>query len=95
MSVTPKFAFKAEDIVKQGRTSWSKVEEIKTWLTLKTNIPPMSDEQIILFLIACNNIIENTENTIENYFKMKSSAPEFFTNRYIDSQEMKQSYSCA
>lgn len=95
MSVIPKHGFKAEEIVKQGRTTNTKIEEIKKWLTLQSHIPAISDEQIVLFLIACNNDIEHTKNTIENYFRIKYSAPELFTKRNIDSKEMKQTYSCA
>lgn len=95
MSVIPKHGFKAEEIVRQGRTTRLKIEEIKKCLSLKGNIPPMSEEQIVLFLIACNNVIENTQVTIENYFRIKFSAPELFTNRNVDSKEMKQAYSCA
>lgn len=95
MSVIPKHGFKAEEIVRQGRTTTSKIEEIKKWLSLNRNIPPMSEEQIVLFLLACNNVIENTQVTIENYFKITSTAPELFTKRNVDSKEMKQAYSCA
>lgn len=95
MSVIPQYGFKAEEIIKQGRTTKFNIEEIKKWLSLKRNIPPMADEQIVLFLIACNNVIETTQVTIENFFKMKSSAPELFAKRDIDSKEMQQTYSCA
>lgn len=95
MSVIPKHGFKAEEVVKQGRTTNTKIEEMKKWLTQQSHIPALSDEQIVLFLLACNNVIENTQNTIENYFRIKFSAPELFTKRNIDSKEMTQTYSCA
>lgn len=95
MSLIPQYGFKAEEIIKQGRTTKSKIEETKKWLALKRNIPPISDEQIALFLLACNNVIENTQITIENYFRIRSAAPELFTNRNIDTKEMQQAYSCA
>lgn len=95
MSIIPKHGFKADEIINQGRTTKSKIEEIRKWLSQNKHIPPMSDEQITLFLIACSNVIENTEITIQNYFRMKSCSPELFSNRCIDTTEMRQTHSCA
>lgn len=88
MSVIPQYAFKADDVVKSGRTTKSNVEDIRKWLKFKPNIPELSDEQIVLFLIACENIIETTQYTIECYFKYKSASPELFSNRDVDSDDM-------
>lgn len=89
MSAVPKHNFKAEDIVKEGRTTQSNIEEIKQWLSFKPNFPEMSEEQICLFLIACNNDLEQVKITIENFFKQKSSSPELFMSRDIDTKENK------
>lgn len=95
MSFIPQHGFKVDDLIKRGRTTKSKIEEMRKWLSLKRIIPPMSDEQIALLLIACSNNIEHTQITTENYFKIKSSAPELFTNRDIDCKEMQQTHSCS
>ncbi|CAH1118370.1 unnamed protein product [Phaedon cochleariae] len=86
-SVIPKYGFKAEDLIKEGRTTKSKIEEIRKWLNYTTNIPPMSDEQIVLFLIACKNVTELTQITIESYFKQKHASPELFADRDVDNKE--------
>ncbi|XP_023310172.1 retinaldehyde-binding protein 1-like isoform X2 [Anoplophora glabripennis] len=92
MSVIPQHAFKAEDIIKSGRTTRSNVDDIKKWLKFKPYIPELSDEQIVLFLIACQNNIEVTQYTIECYFNYKFSYPEMFSNRDVDSEQMQHTY---
>ncbi|XP_057658251.1 alpha-tocopherol transfer protein-like isoform X1 [Diorhabda carinulata] len=89
MSTIPKHGFKAEDILKENRTTKSNIEDIKNWLSFKRNIPRMSDEQIVIFLLACKNNLDETKITIENFFKYKSTSPEIFMNRDIDMKENK------
>ncbi|XP_074041785.1 alpha-tocopherol transfer protein isoform X2 [Leptinotarsa decemlineata] len=87
MSAVPKYGFCAEDVIKEGRTTKSNIEAVKKWLSYNTHIPPMSDEQIVLFLLACDNDVEFTQRTIENFFKQKAASPELFANRDIDLKE--------
>ncbi|KAJ8910508.1 hypothetical protein NQ315_012355, partial [Exocentrus adspersus] len=84
MSAIPQYVFRAEDLIKAGRTTRSNIDDIRKWLKFKPNIPEMSAEQIVVFLIACDNIIENTQYTIESYFRYKSTCPELFQGRNWD-----------
>ncbi|CAG9831433.1 unnamed protein product [Diabrotica balteata] len=92
MSLIPQHDFKAEDLIREGRTTKSNVEEIRKWLSFNTKIPPVSDEQIVLFLLACNNDLEQTKHTIESFFQIKASSPELFTNRDINHKDVKYSH---
>ncbi|KAJ8956082.1 hypothetical protein NQ318_016535 [Aromia moschata] len=87
MADIPQYGFKAEDMISTGRTTKCNIEEVRKWLSKQPEIPQMSDEQIALFLIACNNVIEATQITIECYFRHKANSPELFKNRDADSQE--------
>ncbi|XP_060533912.1 retinaldehyde-binding protein 1-like isoform X2 [Cylas formicarius] len=87
-AVIPKHNFNAEDVVKTGRTSLYNIAEIRKWLTYMPAFPAVSDEQIVLFLLACNDSVEFTKSTITYYFKHRAVAPEFFSNRDVDGDEL-------
>ncbi|CAH1953497.1 unnamed protein product [Acanthoscelides obtectus] len=87
MSVIPKYQFKADDIVKQGRTSKENIEAVKKWTAANPRMPPVSEEQVALFLLACKDNVEFTEETMETYFRQRYSAPEIFQDRDIDGKE--------
>jgi hypothetical protein len=55
-----------------------------------SKIVPQSivDKQLLLFLNACGSDIDKSVNLIENHFKIKKSAPEFFANRNVESEEI-------
>ncbi|XP_044260789.1 uncharacterized protein LOC123008831 isoform X2 [Tribolium madens] len=79
------YEFKAKTVVEEGRTSAVLIQEMKNWLST-TNLPQLQDESIVLFLLSCQNNVEETQKTIRAYFKIKSEAPEIFQNRDIDDE---------
>ncbi|RZB40160.1 CRAL TRIO domain containing protein [Asbolus verrucosus] len=85
----PKYEFRAEDIIQQGRIQQENLERLRS-LCIAQNMPPMSDEQLILFLLSCDDRVEFARNTIAAYFKCKKNAPELFYNRNIDAEGLKQ-----
>ncbi|RZB40162.1 CRAL TRIO domain containing protein [Asbolus verrucosus] len=84
----PKYEFRAEDIIQQGRIQQENLERLRS-LCIAQNMPPMSDEQLILFLLFGDDMVEVARNTITAYFKCKKNAPELFYNRNIDSESFK------
>ncbi|XP_050316009.1 alpha-tocopherol transfer protein-like [Anthonomus grandis grandis] len=82
------YNFKAEELVRTGRTSSYNIDGIREWLELMPTIPQLSDEQIAIFLVACKNDIEATKTCIVCFFKYKAAAPELFDNRDVDTEEM-------
>lgn len=92
MTSMPKHNFKAEDIVKSGRTSECNINGIKNILLKNPELPEISDEQIVLFLLACDNVVENAFATIKLYFKHRVNAPEFFSKRDPFSEEFIKHY---
>ncbi|XP_063924425.1 retinaldehyde-binding protein 1-like isoform X2 [Zophobas morio] len=82
------YKFEAKTLIKEGRVSQNDVEEIKIWLQT-TSIPQLHDELIALFLLSCQNDVASTQATIKQHFKIKGDAPEFFTERNVDSEVLK------
>lgn len=55
---------------------------IKEWLATKPHLPQnISDEQLSLFIYSCYHNLERAKKTVEAYYELKSSTPEFFSNR--------------
>ena len=46
------------------------------------------DKQLLLFLNACKNDVDKCVLLVENYYKIKKSTPEFFSNRNLDSEDI-------
>lgn len=57
---------------------------------MNSQIVPKSlvDKQLLLFLNACKSDVDKSVVLIENYYKIKKSAPEFFSNRNVDSKDI-------
>lgn len=55
-----------------------------------SKIVPQSvvDKQLLLFLNACKSDVDKSVKLIENYYKIKRSAPEFFANRKVNSDDI-------
>ncbi|KAJ3652496.1 hypothetical protein Zmor_018454 [Zophobas morio] len=81
------YGFKAQTIIDEGRTTQDAINEIKKWLS-ETKFPEIPEEMIALFLLSCQNVIKDTQRTIKAYFKLKSGAPEMFTGRDINNEEL-------
>lgn len=60
----------------------------------KAKIPGMpdtvTDQQLVLFYCACGKDLEDTKETIQNYYEHKRSTPEHFLNRDPTSDKVKQ-----
>lgn len=45
--------------------------------------------QLLLFLNACKSDVDKTVTLIENFYRIKKSTPEFFANRNVESEAIK------
>lgn len=61
----------------------SEVQQLKEFL-LEENLPQLSDEQIIIFLLSCDQNINFTKETIKSHYRIKKDNPKYFKNRSID-----------
>lgn len=84
------FGFNAEKIIKEGRTTTEAVSKIRSWST-DEDVPLLTDEQIVLFLLSCENDIKLTETTIKSNFNLKNKSLEVFGDRKIIGEASEQS----
>lgn len=83
------YKFSSKTIIEEGRTTKASIDEIQKWLPTETSfLPKVPDEFIVLFLISCNNDIELTKKTIKAYFRIKNRAPEIFSDRDMDRDDL-------
>ncbi|XP_046980067.1 alpha-tocopherol transfer protein-like [Schistocerca americana] len=70
----------------QGRED---VRHIREWLEHQPHLPQITDEKIMLFLHSCHYSLERTKSTIDTYFSLKTTAPEFFSERNPENEELR------
>ncbi|XP_050075280.1 alpha-tocopherol transfer protein-like [Anopheles maculipalpis] len=59
------------------------IEKIKQWLSTQEHLPQLQDHEIALFLHANYGNEEATQRTIENYYTLRTSHRECFTDRDV------------
>ncbi|KAF5290070.1 hypothetical protein FQA39_LY14851 [Lamprigera yunnana] len=95
MEVT--FDFEINTLIGNGRLHAQEVNSIKNWLPDET-LPQLTDEQIAVFLIACDREVAKTKTTIKNYYNITQLMPEVFTNRCVKNDSLRRmldiSYYC-
>ncbi|XP_072934251.1 alpha-tocopherol transfer protein-like [Epargyreus clarus] len=66
------------------------LEAIKDWMRKQPHLPDEWDEgRIMTFLRGCSFSLEKCKRKLDMYFTMRAACPEFFTNRDINSQELR------
>lgn len=78
-----KFGFKAEEIINEGRITRKDIDIIDEWVSTQ-NLPKVTEEQIVLFLLSCLNEKELTKTTIKAYYTVKKGTPEVFDDRQMN-----------
>lgn len=82
-----KFGFTISELIEQGRVHQSDVDSLKNWLSTET-VPKLTNEQVALFLLSCNNQADQTKTVIKSYYKIRQMAPELFTERRVNSDQL-------
>lgn len=83
----PRYGFTAQKVIDDGRTAWQDVEELKKWLSTQ-DFPKLTDEQVVVFLLSCDNDHEATKKTIEAFYYSKTNAPELFNDRNLERPDL-------
>lgn len=84
----PRFNFTALSVIESGRTTRRHLEELKGWLNT-TDLPRLTDEQAVLFLLSCDNDREATRATVTAHYRAKRAVPEVFDGRDVDGAEIR------
>ncbi|KAH0820806.1 hypothetical protein MTP99_004800 [Tenebrio molitor] len=85
--MAPTHAFDAQLLINQGRVPQETFDQLKKWCSTQ-KLPPLSDEQLVLFLLSCFNELKATQKTIHAHFTCKSGAPELFFNRDTNAEDV-------
>lgn len=63
---------------------------IRDWSDTIATIPQLTDEQIVSFLLSCNNKEEPTKRTIKEFYSARGNGPELFNKRNPDNANLQQ-----
>ncbi|XP_017777262.1 PREDICTED: alpha-tocopherol transfer protein-like [Nicrophorus vespilloides] len=84
---TVRFGFKAEDVIAEGRTTREEIEELRRML-VDVNVPELTDEQIVLFILSCDRDLKFTVTTVKEYYSARKNGPELFSNRDLERPDL-------
>ncbi|KAF5284123.1 hypothetical protein FQR65_LT00123 [Abscondita terminalis] len=83
-----KYGFSYNQLIDKGTLiDCSKVETIKNWLCMD-QLPQLTKEQIVLFLISCDDDVDFTKVTIKAYFSIKYNNNDVFNNRKVSDDDV-------
>ncbi|KAL0266539.1 UNVERIFIED_CONTAM: hypothetical protein PYX00_009049 [Menopon gallinae] len=57
------------------------IKLLRVWLEQQPHLPPLTDGHLYLFLHSNYYDLENTKDTIEAYFTIRTTSPELFSNK--------------
>ncbi|KAK4878816.1 hypothetical protein RN001_011322 [Aquatica leii] len=83
------FGFTKNEIIEEKRVTEDKINNVRDWL-MERSYPNLKDEQIIIFLVSCLNDLDLTKKTIKSYYAAKTDAPEMFTCRSVENEDLRQ-----
>lgn len=86
---TVKLGFCASEVIKKGRITQHEIEELKLWLNTQS-LPDLTEEQIIIFLIACGRDQNAAQATITSFYSVRKVLKELFVNRKVFLEDIQQ-----
>uniref|UniRef100_T1HKZ1 CRAL-TRIO domain-containing protein n=2 Tax=Rhodnius prolixus TaxID=13249 RepID=T1HKZ1_RHOPR len=72
---------KEEEYKRNKKLKSSDVALIQEWLKKQPHLPKLNDNQVIMFLTACEYSLEQTKETIDLNYTMRTKLPELFAQR--------------
>ncbi|XP_031331832.1 retinaldehyde-binding protein 1-like [Photinus pyralis] len=82
------FGFSAPEIIQAGHVSDDDLQLLKKWQR-ETNLPQLTDEQPVLFLIATGSSVELWKATIAAHFRIKTKNPVLFKDRNVQNVDLR------
>ncbi|XP_039304656.1 alpha-tocopherol transfer protein-like [Solenopsis invicta] len=82
-----------EEMEKSSELKLSDIQSLKEWCEKQPHLPKIEDSFLALFLHSNYYQMEQTKNTIENYYTIRTHVPEFFSNRDpLGNKELRQAF---
>jgi len=82
-----KLGFKADEIIKTGKVTRPQISKLRQKLST-LEIPELTDEQCVIFLLSCDGNIDCTVRTVNEFFKARCDGPELFNDRNIEEPDL-------
>ncbi|XP_011648346.1 alpha-tocopherol transfer protein-like [Pogonomyrmex barbatus] len=70
-----------EEMKKNPQLKLSDIQLLREWCEKQPHLPKIEDSFLALFLHSNYYQMEPTKNIIENYYTIRTHAPEFFSDR--------------
>ncbi|XP_073975248.1 alpha-tocopherol transfer protein-like isoform X2 [Rhodnius prolixus] len=80
-----------QEYLKNSDLKREDIDTLREWVKTQHHLPPISEQQLILFHHSCYYNLEATKSCIEVYYRIRLSTPEFFCGRDISKATLKQS----
>ncbi|KAL6256813.1 hypothetical protein P5V15_011753 [Pogonomyrmex californicus] len=82
-----------EEMKKNPQLKLSDIQLLREWCEKQPHLPKIEDSFLALFLHSNYYQMEPTKNTIENYYTIRTHAPEFFSDRDpLGGKELRQAF---
>ncbi|KAI5725214.1 hypothetical protein M8J77_012580 [Diaphorina citri] len=78
-----------EEYEKNPELNRKDITDLQKWCEAQTELPEMSERDLIVFHHSCSYELETTKQCIENYFKIRSKNPTYFSNRDPESVSLR------
>ncbi|KAK4878812.1 hypothetical protein RN001_011318 [Aquatica leii] len=90
-----KFGFTYNQLISDGfLIDQNKIDDIKNWLN-SNNLPQLTNEQIVHFLLSYDENVEFTQLTIKAYFRIKNGALDVFADRRFTANDVQKAFNVA
>lgn len=83
------FGFKAKSLIEEEWTTQDHVDDLRAWL-MSQNFPKLTNEQLVQFLVACNNDHEACKKSLKAYYSAKLQLKTLFINRDVLRADLQQ-----
>lgn len=83
------FEFTVDDVVKEGKITREEIQELKKWSEVEEDVPNFKEEQLLLFLLACDRDLEFAKKTIREYLRAKRNGHNLFKSRDVEREDVK------
>lgn len=88
------YGFKADDIIREDKVARNEIETISEWTKDVINVPTLTEEQIVLFIIACERNLELTKKTVQEFYKIRENNKHLFNDRNVNNEDLQQQLEC-
>ena len=88
------YGFKADDVITENKVTRSEIGTISEWAEERLDVPRLTEEQIVLFIIACERNLELTKKTVREFYQIRKNNKHLFDDRNVNNEDLQQQLEC-